>query len=1078
MSTPPLRNNVVLASAGSGKTFRLSDRIVKLLALGVKPEEIVALTFTRAAAAEFVAKTLDKLAEAASDGAKADELRQRLGLGANCDQAFFRDLLRRTLLSMQRLTLGTLDSFFARLVVNNPAEVGLDGSAVRTMDDLEGAAARRGVLQQVLAATDDKELREIARELRDLNQGKDVAMPVATFEARAADLHDLLTLAPDPALWGQAERIWGEPPRLLKAPEPAAVTTAARELAAWVEGSEMHATLRKGLTAHIPALAKARSAGEIEEKHWKMLSGTLLAVTRGADGQAASIHYSRKDIVFPASICAAYRTLAARALSMGVRAKLEQTQAIRRLLGRYEAVYDRQVRRRGRLTFSDYVTLLLNADESVKLGMDYRLDCRVRHWLFDEFQDTSTRQWKVLSNNLAEVLDGAGAGDEWRTAFFVGDLKQSLYGWRAGNPRLLADIRERMVAREGAGAEDRLIETRRCSQPVVDMVNALLGDMLPHGPFLSPEAAEKWAATFEPHRTAAKRPGDGEALWVRLPEAAEAEDDEAEVSAVARQARWIGEHLRSGGLLDGRRLRAGTTCAVLVSKNDQAAEITETLRRMGIEAADEGETSVTQDNPLTAGLVALVRAAAHPGDRRARGLAEMSPAARAVLGRLGGWSTAGERLAALLQAQGAEGVVQELIREIDVRGDDNAHAFLRKRLRQLVALAVSYDETGERSLDGLCAHLEGSSLRDTADPRSVQVLTIHRSKGLQYTCVYLPCLNNARQPLAGVRADMPLVKELPDFTPEWILSRPKSALCELDPTLAAATTREAADVAYENLCRIYVGMTRAVRRLVLVTDAIDPEKIADLRDEALHGKYDVALLLEATLGNADAPATSIGEASVVWSAGNADWIAREAPAAAETAGAPTPKVGPFAPVTRPERLKPSAAGKHAAPRAWAPTQQVAAGKAFGSLVHDLMESLGWDIAAFETELKAKTAGAADPILRTAAEQILTCLAAPAVRAALGEPAEGALLWTERQASLMHEGKLMHAVFDRVHVVPGKEATILDYKTNDGLTDQELREIYQGQMDLYRKAVSKLAGVPEDRVRCLLIHVRKGTVVEV
>ncbi len=73
---------------------------------------------------------------------------------------------------------------------------------------------------------------------------------------------------------------------------------------------------------------------------------------------------------------------------------------------------------------------------------------------------------------------------------------------------------------------------------------------------------------------------------------------------------------------------------------------------------------------------------------------------------------------------------------------------------------------------------------------------------------------------------------------------------------------------------------------------------------------------------------------------------------------------------------------------------------------------------------------------------------------------------------------MHAIFDRVHVVPGQSAVILDYKTNDKLTDQELGEIYQDQMSLYRSAVAKLCGLHENKVRCVLIHVRKGTVVEV
>ena len=65
MSTLP--NTSILASAGTGKTFQLSDRIVKLLAGGVKHEEIAALTFTRDAAAEFIVKVIGKLREAAED---------------------------------------------------------------------------------------------------------------------------------------------------------------------------------------------------------------------------------------------------------------------------------------------------------------------------------------------------------------------------------------------------------------------------------------------------------------------------------------------------------------------------------------------------------------------------------------------------------------------------------------------------------------------------------------------------------------------------------------------------------------------------------------------------------------------------------------------------------------------------------------------------------------------------------------------------------------------------------------------------------------------------------------------------
>jgi ATP-dependent exoDNAse (exonuclease V) beta subunit len=94
---------------------------------------------------------------------------------------------------------------------------------------------------------------------------------------------------------------------------------------------------------------------------------------------------------------------------------------------------------------------------------------------------------------------------------------------------------------------------------------------------------------------------------------------------------------------------------------------------------------------------------------------------------------------------------------------------------------------------------------------------------------------------------------------------------------------------------------------------------------------------------------------------------------------------------------------------------------------------------------------------------------------LSKPA-GALLWNERKATLMHEGKAITAVFDRVHVIPGQSATVIDYKTND-CSLEHLKELYQGQMDLYRVAVAKLCGIGVEKVRCVLIHVRLGQLVE-
>jgi ATP-dependent helicase/nuclease subunit A len=1092
MSQFPVDDKVILASAGSGKTFALSDRIVKLLATGAKPEQIVALTFTRAAAAEFMARTLEKLAKAASSEEEAADLRSedRLKLPETCDAAFFRKLLRKTLLSMQRLTLGTLDSFFARLVTNNPTEVGLDGGRISNISDVEAADIRTQVIAQMMAETEPAEIAELWDLLRFLNQGKEVATPLKGFAETVKSLHDLISLAKDAHKWGDAETIWKNGrPEIFQPPTEAEKQAAAQGLAVWLGGQTFHATFKKSLLAIAEGIVAMSHASDLKDSIWDNLGGRLRPVALGKMGEENTINYPAgrgfQQIHLPSVHCDQLRVLARAAYSTALQERLEQTQAVYRLLKRYDEIYDREIRQRGRLTFSDNVTLLLN--EPRKFYIDYRLDCSVKHWLFDEFQDTSTRQWKVLESNLMEIIGGHQEKTEWRTAFFVGDLKQSLYGWRAGNPELLKLV-DSLIPNKG---DNRLDYTRRCAQPVVDLVNTLLGDLTPHGPFFSSEAAEQWAKVWGNHESKNKdKPELGEALWVRLnnletEEGQELDEEEAETTKVASQAKWIGKHIEESGLTDGKGLlKPGITCAILVSKNSQAAEITEQLRRMGIEAADEAAAEVAMDNPFTAGIVALIKNTAHPTDRLSKGMAQMSPSAKAYVDACGSWEAARLRIAEVFYDKGGEALLQELLKGRIPTGESNGERFLAKRVQQILSLAVKFDENDHRDLGAFATHLELSSLRDTADPRSVQVLTIHRSKGLQYTAVYLPCLNSEKQKIAQVRVSDPMVKTDKEFIPEWALTRPKTEVTEADPaTLEAVLIKERTAAAYENLCRLYVGMTRAVRRLVLVTDEIELESREELTDEKKFKKYDFAMLIEAVLGGTSGESKGrkvempgVCPAEIMVEHGSNAWIAQAIKAPATTTEAAVRDINQLTPVRRTERLRPSKSGK-AFEGGWRPGKDTARGKVFGTLVHELCNHLEWDVEAFLAGLKAKAWPVETPeSYDEAAAAIEACLkSAPVAELLLNKPA-GALLWNERKATLMHEGKAITAVFDRVHVIPGESATVIDYKTND-CSLEHLKELYQGQMDLYRIAVAKLCGLTPDKVRCVLIHVRQGALVE-
>ncbi|MFO0882902.1 MAG: UvrD-helicase domain-containing protein [Pirellulales bacterium] len=109
-----LENLVIRASAGTGKTYRLTNRFLGLLARGVGCDQILATTFTRKAAGEIFDRVLQRLAIAASDGKRAKELAQAIEF-ESLDQAQALVMLRELTSRLHSLRIGTLDSYFIQI---------------------------------------------------------------------------------------------------------------------------------------------------------------------------------------------------------------------------------------------------------------------------------------------------------------------------------------------------------------------------------------------------------------------------------------------------------------------------------------------------------------------------------------------------------------------------------------------------------------------------------------------------------------------------------------------------------------------------------------------------------------------------------------------------------------------------------------------------------------------------------------------------------------------------------------------------------------------------------------------------
>jgi ATP-dependent exoDNAse (exonuclease V) beta subunit len=107
----------------------------------------------------------------------------------------------------------------------------------------------------------------------------------------------------------------------------------------------------------------------------------------------------------------------------------------------------------------------------------------------------------------------------------------------------------------------------------------------------------------------------------------------------------------------------------------------------------------------------------------------------------------------------------------------------------------------------------------------------------------------------------------------------------------------------------------------------------------------------------------------------------------------------------------------------------------------------------------------------AVDRIKACLADPAIRKLLVGDLNGKLVWVERKAVVMNDKGLTPAVFDRVHITPGKSALVIDYKTATGRTDDYLKEHYLKQMESYRDAVARITGIDPANIHCKLVGIQ-------
>jgi ATP-dependent exoDNAse (exonuclease V) beta subunit len=479
------------------------------------------------------------------------------------------------------------------------------------------------------------------------------------------------------------------------------------------------------------------------------------------------------------------------------------------------------------------------------------------------------------------------------------------------------------------------------------------------------------------------------------------------------------------------------------------------------------------DNVPVLACLAFLRLVLHSTDAFAKGYLALGPLADLAntLGDPGGR----DRLLGVLTLEGYEAFFGRLVPVFTALP---ALAPSEKAaLQNLLEAARNFDLEGRGSAQAFEDYVFGWSSPQVESPDFVQVMTIHRAKGLEWDLVLLPELDSR-----GAGGSETLVAReggLGDGV-AWILEPPPAFVLEADPVLSERKDQARRREHYEAACLFYVAMTRAATALYLV----GPEPSA--KSEALNQ----ATILRDTVGPFTGQTWTPGGAAdsfnflACW--GSPDWyknrVARTPPAppapvaqAAEAVpGAPRTR---RLPVARPGR---DLGGSVSAEKVFKGSAEA---RDTGNLVHELFSSLEFleEGAAPQAVQAFRAARGATLPPETLDETIQTfsaALALPRVQQLLTRRDPQEVVWRERAFEMVLEGRWYSGVFDRVTVVgEGADAKVLllDYKTGHSPKGQP-PEQYRQQLMAYRQALKALLGLANlAQVDTRLLYTREGAV---
>ena len=1094
----------VAASAGTGKTKVLIDRLLSLLLAGTAPERLLCLTFTKAASAEMAVRVARRLAlwAVTDDGRLAADLTE---LGADAGDpavlATARRLFARVLDAPGGMRIETLHAFCQSLLRRFPLEAGL-APHFQVMDDRDAAEMLAEARERVLAAAAGR-------------QDLAAALAVITDRVRESGFTDLM---------GELAGERGRLARLLEAHGTVEGLTAALRrrlnlgLGETRDGILAGAIADTGLDAvGLRRAAAAMLAGSDSEARRGRVMADWLADpsirAAGFDAWSAAVLTAKFEIrANPCAKPTEARAPGSREVLLAesqrlleLREKLRAAatlEASAALLGLGQAIlaeYGKAKEARAQLDYDDLIELAVSLLERPGLSawVLYKLDGGIDHLLIDEAQDTSPDQWRVVGALTAEFFAGQGAREVERTVFAVGDAKQSIYSFQGADPRGFEAMRRHLaeaVPAAGRRWDEVSLELSFRSAPAV--LSAV--DLVFNGPGGDGVVPDGQGVHHRPWRAGA---GGLVELWPAIEPQAR---DEPEAwkppvervrgdSPRTRLARLLAARIRvmvSGNerlASQDRPIAPGDILVLVRRRNAFVEELVRELKGHGVAVAGADRMVLTEqlavmdlmawgnvlllpEDDLTLATVLkgpligldeeqLFRLA-HGREgrlwealRRRRDEAPYGDALEA----LERWRDLADRLAPhdLFARLLVEGGRARLLARLGPEAEDP--------LDEFIGLTLAYERLHPPSLQGFLGWLEQGGMEIKRDMEAaggaVRIMTVHGAKGLQAPVVILP--DTLQMPRKAKR----LVTLEDDGLLLWA---PPADQQETVCRTARASQASRRDQEYRRL--LYVAMTRAEDRLYLcgwagrqappdgcwyrlVADALagQAEEVEDpwlaARPEASDGRI---LRLSSPQTAAARPGSRAAPSAEP--AALPDWVRRPPPAE------PLP----------PRPLAPSRDSDDASGGAGPPLSGDG-GRRFrrGQLIHRLLQSLPGVAPATRHVAAARFLGRPAWGLSAAAQVEI----AGEVGAVIADRQFAPLFGPGSQAEVPVVGRigdrLICGQVDRLLVTDG-EVLVVDYKTDRPAPrlPAEVPSNYLRQMAAYRAALACI--YPGRRIRCAFL----------